>query len=65
MQKHKIRFEIKYFDEEFNLSKSNQFQNYDSDSTNNKDSDNDNEESDQKSNANTVKSIHLVLLAVL
>ena len=60
-----ICFEIKYFDEEFNLSKSNQFQNYDSDSINDEDSDNDNEESDQKSNTNIVKSTHLVLLAVL
>src|SRR5436190_181578 len=65
VQKCEIHFEIKYFDEEFNLSKSNQFQNYDDDSTNDKDSDNDNEESDQKSNANIMKSTHLALLAVL
>ena len=50
-----IYFEIKYFDEEFNLSKSNQFQNYDDDSTNNEDSD------DEKS----IESTHLVLLAML
>src|SRR5438046_3035356 len=60
-----ICFEIKYFDEEFNLSKSNQFQNYDSDNINNKNSDNDDEKSDQKSNTNIMKSIHLVLLAAL
>ena len=64
-QKHEICFGIKYFDKEFNLSKSNQSQNYDDDSINDKDSDNGNEESDQKSNANIMKSTHLALLAVL
>ena len=58
MQKYEICFEIKYFDEEFNLSKSDQSCDYDSDST-------DDEESDQKSSNNAVKSTHLVLLAVL
>src|SRR5438034_9469687 len=55
MQKHEICFEIKYFDEEFNLSKSDQSQNYDSDSTNDEDSD------DEESSENT----HLALLAAL
>src|SRR5438034_9429548 len=59
-QKHsEIHFEIKYFDEEFNLSKSNQSHDYDSNSTDNEDSDD--KESDQKSSKNT----HLALLAVL
>ena len=63
-QKHsEIHFEIKYFDEEFNLSKSDQSHDYNSNSTDNKDSDD--EESDQKSNANIMKSTHLALLAVL
>src|SRR6266487_4233146 len=68
MQKHEICFRIKYFDERFNLSKSDQSHDYDDDSTDDEDSDNkdsDNEESDQKSSDNTVKSTHLVLLAVL
>src|SRR6266487_6600016 len=63
VQKHEICFEIKYFDEEFNLSKSNQSYDYDDNSTDDEDSDN--EESDQKSNDNAVKSTHLVLLAAL
>ena len=54
-----ICFEIKYFDEEFNLSKSNQSHDYDDNSTDDKNSDD--EESDQKLNENT----HLALLAVL
>ena len=65
VQKHKICFEIKYFDEEFNLSKSDQSYNYNDNSTDNKNSDNDNEKSDQKSSNNAVKSTHLALLAVL
>ena len=60
-----ICFEIKYFDERFNLSKSDQFCDYDDNSINDEDSDNDDEESDQKSSNNAVKSIYLVLLAVL
>ena len=59
MQKHKIHFEIKYFDEEFNLSKNNQSCDYNDNSTDDKNSDD--EESDQKLNENT----HLALLAVL
>src|SRR5436190_23011968 len=54
-QKHEIHFEIKYFNEEFNLSKSDQFQNYDNNSTNDEDFD------DEEFS----KSTHLVLLAVL
>src|SRR5204862_5629181 len=54
-QKHEIHFEIKYFDEEFNLSKSDQSQNYDSNSTNDEDSD----------SKESSKSTHLALLAVL
>ena len=58
-QKHsKICFEIKYFDEEFNLSKNDQFHDYDSDNI-------DNKESDQKSNNNAVKNTHLTLLIML
>ena len=59
MQKHEICFEIKYFDEEFNLSKSDQSCDYDDNSTDDEDSDD--EESDQKFSENT----HLVLLAAL
>ena len=59
MQKHEIHFEIKYFDEEFNLSKNDQSHDYNNNSTDNKDSDS--KESDQKSSENT----HLALLAVL
>src|SRR5436190_18575723 len=59
-QKHEIHFEIKYFDEEFNLSKSNQSHDYDDNSTDDKDSDS--KESDQKF---SMKSTHLALLAVL
>ena len=39
MQKYEIHFEIKYFDEEFNLSKSDQSHNYDDNSIDDKDSD--------------------------
>src|SRR5436190_5362768 len=60
MQKHEIHFEIKYFDEEFNLSKSDQSCDYDNNSTDDKDSDD--EESDQKL---SMKSTHLALLAAL
>ncbi len=63
VQKHEIHFGIKYFDEEFNLSKSDQSYDYDDNSTDDEDSDN--EESDQKSNDNAVKSTHLALLAAL
>jgi len=58
-QKCEICFEIKYFDEEFNLSKSDQSHDYDDNSTDDEDSDN--EESNQKLSENT----HLVLLAAL
>ena len=57
MQKHEICFEIKYFDEKFNLSKNNWSYNYDDNSIDNENSDD--EESDQKF---SMKSIHLVLL---
>ena len=40
MQKCKIHFRIKYFDEEFNLNKNNQSYNYNDNSTDNKNSDN-------------------------
>src|SRR5436190_20743358 len=59
MQKHEIHFEINYFDEEFNLSKRDQFHNYDSDST---DHDSDEESDNKKFNK---KSTHLVLLTAL
>src|SRR5436190_10256838 len=59
VQKHEICFEIKYFDEEFNLSKSDQSCDYNDNSTDNEDSDD--EESDQKLSENT----YLVLLAAL
>ena len=59
-QKHsEIYFKIKYFNERFNLSKSDQSCDYDNNSTDNEDSDN--KESDQKLSENT----HLMLLAVL
>src|SRR5947207_1453271 len=59
VQKHEIYFEIKYFDEEFNLSKSNQSHDYNDNSIDDEDSNN--EESDQKLSENT----HLVLLIML
>src|SRR5438034_5996070 len=59
MQKHEICFKIKYFDEEFNLSKSDQFHDYNDNSTDDEDSDD--EKSDQKLSENT----HLALLVVL
>ena len=59
MQKHEIHFEIKYFNEEFNLSKSDQSHDYDDNSTDDKDSDD--KESDHEFSKNT----HLALLAVL
>ena len=59
VQKYEICFEIKYFDEEFNLSKSDQFHDYNDNSTDDEDSDD--EKSDQKLSENT----HLALLVVL
>ena len=59
MQKHEICFEIKYFDEEFNLSKSDQSHDYNDNSIN--DENFDNKKSDQKFNENT----YLVLLTAL
>ena len=60
VQKHEIHFEIKYFDEKFNLSKSNWSCDYNDNSTDDKNSDN--QESDQKL---SMKSTHLALLAAL
>ena len=59
MQKCEICFEIKYFDEEFNLSKSDQSHDYNDNSIN--DENFDNKKSDQKFNENT----YLVLLTAL
>ena len=59
VQKHEIHFEIKYFDEEFNLSKSNQSYDYDSNST---DDDSDEESDNKEFNK---KSTHLALLTAL
>ena len=41
-----ICFEIKYFDEKFNLSKNNQFHDYDDNNTDDEDSNNDDEKFD-------------------
>ena len=60
MQKQsEIQFEIKYFDEKFNLSKNDQSHDYNNNSTD--DENFDDKESDQKFSENT----HLALLAVL
>src|SRR5437762_13949657 len=60
-QKHfEIYFEIKYFDERFNLSKSDQSHDYNDNSIDDEDSDN--KKSDQKL---SMKNTHLALLAVL